>query len=138
MPNNPVQIVLNTKNYIQRSENGGGGNSKDFYAGMDESFCKHKEKLIHEVHSIKEQLTTNKSEIDYAHVVLSSAAWAKSHRPIKKIFPENKVHHAGGGAIGEMLIEVTPENIDGITASISKAEEETTWELNDKGNRLIK
>lgn len=138
MANNPVQIVLNTQNYIQLATPGGFGASKDFYAGFDEGFIKHKQKLLGDISSIRDKFNLEGRSVNYAHVVLSSEAWAKSHRPIKKLFPENKVQEVGGGAIGEMFVELTPENITDVEASINKAEENTNWELDHKGNRQAK
>jgi hypothetical protein len=138
MPNNPVQIVLNTENYIQRTENSPGGGSKDFYAGMDESFIAHKEKLIQEIESIQGHLLDSDYKVNYAHVILSNEAWAKSHRPVQRIFPENKIHHVGGGTIGEMLVELTLDNIQGVVSSISSAEEKTRWDYNKQGKLIAK
>lgn len=136
MANNPVQIVLNTQNYIQRADPPGGfGGSKDFYAGFDQGFIKHKEKLLGNISSIRDQLANESHFLNYAHVVLSSEAWAKSHRPVKKIFPENKVQEVGGGSIGEMFVELTLRNIDVVEDAINKAEDDTTWEVDNKGNR---
>lgn len=138
MANNPVQIVLNTQNYIKLSELSGFGGHKDFYAGLDEGFLKHKEKLLDDMSQIKQAFSNDKNTVNYAHVVLSSVAWAKSHRPVKKIFPEKKVEEVGGGAIGEMFVELTADNLNDVVSSIEKAEENTTWAVDDKGNKFAK
>lgn len=138
MANNPVQIVLNTQNYVQLSENTGFGGHKDFFAGLDEGFIRHKEKLLDDMAQVKQAFNSQKSTVNYAHVVLSSVAWAKSHRPVKKVFPYKKVKEVGGGAIGEMFVELTADNINDVVNAIEKAEEKTTWSVDDRGNKVAK
>ena len=46
MAHNPVQVVLNTEQYMKRPEGGGGGSAKDFFEGRDNEFVKHREKLL--------------------------------------------------------------------------------------------
>ena len=45
MANNPIQIVLNAQNYVQRSDINPGGANKDFYAGRNEDFVRHREAI---------------------------------------------------------------------------------------------
>jgi len=45
MPNNPVQIVLNAQNYVQKADITAGGSNKDFYAGRDEAFALHRKDI---------------------------------------------------------------------------------------------
>ncbi|MDO9204408.1 S8 family peptidase [Methylotenera sp.] len=135
MANNPVQIVLNTQNYVQLADPGSFGSSKDFYAGMDEGFRRHKQKLLDDVIKVQSDFSLSGRPINYAHITLSSAAWAKSHRPVKKLFPEDKIKEVGGGAIGEMFVELTAENLNEVTNSINKSEDNTTWIIDDNGNR---
>lgn len=53
MSNNPVQIVLNTQNYVVANNKPPGGGHKDFYAGRDEDFKDHKQNLIDEIQYLK-------------------------------------------------------------------------------------
>ncbi|MDP1766530.1 MAG: hypothetical protein Q8K83_06470, partial [Methylotenera sp.] len=122
-------------NYVQLADPGSFGSSKDFYAGMDEGFRRHKQKLLDDVIKVQSDFSLSGRPINYAHITLSSAAWAKSHRPVKKLFPEDKIKEVGGGAIGEMFVELTAENLNEVTNSINKSEDNTTWIIDDNGNR---
>ncbi len=51
MANNPVQVVLQTDQYMKQPEGGGGGGAKDFYEGRDEEFKRHKQQLLKQVDS---------------------------------------------------------------------------------------
>jgi len=52
MPNNPVQVILNTRDYFVAPEAGRFGPSKDFFEGRDQEFVVHRDKLIRQVASI--------------------------------------------------------------------------------------
>src|SRR5207244_1604961 len=69
--------------------------------------------------------------VEFVHVVLQSDAWAKSHRPTNRVLQPDHVPQVGVGSIGELLVEVTPENVDQIAAAIASAEPETRWEQAD-------
>lgn len=49
MPNSPIQIVLNTDNFIEALDRQPGGKNKEFYAGKDEKFALHRERLIEQL-----------------------------------------------------------------------------------------
>ena len=42
MANNPVQVVLQTDQYMKLPEGGGGGGAKDFFKDRDDEFVRHK------------------------------------------------------------------------------------------------
>ena len=56
MPNNPVQVVLNTAAYLVVPESGGYGPPKDFYAGQNRQFTKHRDDLAKQVSSISQSM----------------------------------------------------------------------------------
>ena len=45
MPHNPVQIVLNSRNFFAIPDKPPGGSAKDFFAGRDPEFILHKARL---------------------------------------------------------------------------------------------
>ena len=53
MSNSPVQIVLNTNDFIEALDNQGGGPSKDFFAGNDIEFVEHRDNLQKQLSEIK-------------------------------------------------------------------------------------
>ncbi|MGT2509501.1 hypothetical protein [Cupriavidus basilensis] len=101
MPNNPIQIVLNAQNYVARAEGGGGGDHKDFYAGHDAEFVQHRDSLVRQINGVREAFAHhNPNDIFYARVELQSEAWAKSHRPVKKVFPPALQTYVGVQSLG--------------------------------------
>lgn len=42
---NPVQIILNSRNFIQRVVPTPGGSNTDFFSGRDKEFINHKQNL---------------------------------------------------------------------------------------------
>ncbi|HEN3559185.1 TPA: S8 family peptidase [Yersinia enterocolitica] len=136
MNNNPIQIVLNTSDYIDSPVPEANGNNKDFYPNKDEAFKTHKMDILGSVIELQELLASKENHTTFAHVILKPAAWAKSHRPIRSVFKSKKVPYIGGGDIGEMIVEINDENINDIISSIEKAEEFTRETLNPKTNKI--
>ena len=125
MPNNPLQIVLNAKDYQHIPERTGGGAVKDFYQGRDEAFVVHQQKLLTDLDQIGRAMTRgDRPVLAYMHVALNEDAWAKTRRPTGKVMPPAKVPLVGGSNLGDMIVELTPENIATIRGSISEAEKD--------------
>jgi len=132
MPNNPVQVVLNTDNFIGRPEQNPGGSIKDFFAGRDAEFAAHKGRLLQELGEIRQQIQKNPElGVEYAHVVLQSEAWAKSRRPMERVLPLEQIPLIGGGSLGELLVELTVENIPVVSKAIERAEETVIFKRNE-------
>ena len=137
MPNNPLQIILNTNDYQRVPEVTPGGKVKDFFKGRNEAFVAHQHKLLGDLEQIGRTLNRGeRSVLSYVHVTLNEEAWAKSHRPTMKLMPPAKVPLVGGTNLGDMIIEVTPENLAAIRNSISEAEADVREVLNPKTNKI--
>lgn len=136
MNNNPIQIVLNTSDYIDSPVPEPIGSNKDFYPHQDDAFKAHKKEILTSMNDLKESLLTKEQQVVFAHVSLKPAAWAKSHRPIRGVFKSKKVPYIGGIDIGEMIVEINDKNIDDIIASIEKAEEFTKEKTNPKTKKI--
>ncbi|WP_223596388.1 S8 family peptidase [Pseudomonas sp. A-R-19] len=126
MKNNPVQVVLNTQNYVTLYSRQGGGGDKDFYAGRDIEFVEHKTQLLQELKELS-QMAGGSDELIYAQVELQSLAWAKSHRPIKRVFKPGEVVVKAGISLGSIVIGVKRSDIESIGGVISSAEEKTNY-----------
>ena len=128
MKNNPVQVVLNTQNYVTLFSRQGGGGDKDFYAGRDVEFVTHKTQLLQELKELA-QVTGRLSadSLVYAQVELQSLAWAKTHRPTKKLFKPEEVIVKAGSALGSIVIGLRQSDIESIESIIVSAEEETNY-----------
>lgn len=128
MANSPVQIVLNTNDFIEALENQGGGPSKDFFAGNDSDFVAHRDNLQKQLSEIKSmQLVSSFVKVAYAKVTLQPAALAKSHRPTSQIFKKDIAPVVGAGDLGELFVELTPESIDEINQKVGQVETETRY-----------
>lgn len=126
MKNNPVQVVLNTQNYVTLYSRQGGGGDKDFYAGRDGEFVDHKIQLLNELKELS-QVASHSNELVYAQVELQSLAWAKSHRPIKRVFKPGEVVVKAGISLGSIVIGVRKSDIENIRVVVSSAEEKTNY-----------
>ncbi|MEZ4780636.1 MAG: S8 family peptidase [Flavobacteriaceae bacterium] len=129
MSNSPVQIVLNTNDFIEALDNQGGGPSKDFFAGNDIEFVEHRDNLQKQLSEIKNmQLVSSYAKISYAKVTLKQSALAKSHRPTSQVFKRDVAPVVGAGDLGELFVELTPESIDKINNKVGQAEPETRYQ----------
>ena len=103
MANSPVQIVLNSNDFIEALENNGGGSFKDFFAGSDSEFVEHRENLQHQLDEIKNmQMVNSFAKVSFAKVNLKQAALAKSHRPTTQLFKKDVAPVVGAGDLGDV------------------------------------
>lgn len=138
MANNPVQIVLNAQNYVQRSENNPGGANKDFYAGRNSEFVRHREALTTQINELQQVFSgAQPDDVFYARVDLQAEAWAKSHRPTQKVFPAKNQPYVGGAELGSMVVELTPADIPRISSAIASAETDVK-QIERDGKRIAK
>lgn len=133
MPNNPVQVVLNAKDYQYVPDTTGGSTVKDFFAGRDQAFLAHKQRLLAELDEVGRTMArADRPSITYMHVSLNEDAWAKTKRPTMKLLPPARVPIVGGRNLGDMIVELTPENFSDIRGSISSAEIEVPLAIDKK------
>ena len=126
MANSPIQVVLNTSNFIEEVENPGGGPSTDFFENRDAEFIEHRHSLSQQLHEIKDMQINNEfAPVSYAKVTLRQSALAKSHRPSKAVFKPEIAPIIGAGELGELYIELNPESIDRVSSSMANAEAKT-------------
>ncbi len=133
MASNPVQIILNSDNFLQAKEPVRGGSNKDFFAGSDEEFVAHREFLSDAVGSAQEVLTKSNKEYEFAVITMRQQAWAKSHRPHKSLFIPARATVVGGTGIGEIVVAVTASSLGEIRDEIEKAEPDTRWKTDKQG-----
>lgn len=135
MANNPVQIILNAQDYVRRADVNPGGNNKDFYAGRDAAFVQHREQLAGQVAELGHMFKRlAQDDVVYAKVDLQAMAWAKSHRPIKKVFPTTAQAYVGGAELGSMVVELSQSDIPRVISAIESAEEVVKEREDRKGN----
>lgn len=137
MANSPVQVVLNSSDFINTHEKSGGGQNKDFYAGNDVDFVQHKSALIKQLESLKtKQLASDYTEISYAKLNLKQSALAKTHRPTSKLFTKEIAPVVGGGDLGELFVKLNPDAIEKLKRKIDQAEEITRWKVLENGKEV--
>lgn len=120
---NPVQVILNSNNYIFSPEPNGGGGNTDFFENRDKEFEKHKNHLNLQLQKLK---SASQNEI-LAIVTLQEKATAKSHRPIKKLFNPKEVEIQSGESLGSLIVEFDKSMIDKLQSIVLNAENETNW-----------
>lgn len=59
MPNNPVQIILNDRDFHQAPDPGRPPRNKDFFEGADKAFVTHKDWLLAEIDRIIDEIRTS-------------------------------------------------------------------------------
>jgi hypothetical protein len=137
MPHNPLQVVLNANDYQVIPDRQGGGAVKDFYQGRDTAFAAHRDRLLADINQIGRRLMRpDRTSPEYVHVVLNEDAWAKTKRPTSKVLPPTHVPIVGGSRLGDMIVEITPENIGKIRDSVSAAETTVVMALDKKTGDL--
>ncbi len=129
----PIQIVLNPENYEEAREAGGGGGRKDFFAHRDAEFVAHRTALMSQIDTISGVLSTqSQGDVGFVKVILRREAWAKSHRPVARLFRNDRTPVVGGGDLGVMIIEARPGTLRQVATEIAKAEAHTEMRLNEQ------
>lgn len=137
MAKSPIQIVLNSSDFIATWDRQGGGENKDFYEGKDDDFVLHQSKLSRQLSVLEERQFSNKyADITYAKVVLKQSGIAKSHRPTSSIFNRNTAPVVGAGDLGEMYVELNPGSIGIISKRVNDAETKTRYKEKKVGNDI--
>ena len=134
---NPVQVVLNAKHYIEAQNKPPGGSNKDFFANNDRGFAEHKAKLVQQVSAVRERVVGSAfGETAYVKVSLRENAWAKSHRPTRKLFQPSYFPPAGADGIGVLYFEVSADTVPLLLRTINEAEPETRSRVNEKTEKI--
>ena len=103
MPNNPVQIILNDRDFHQAPEPGKPPRNKDFFEGADKAFIAHKESLLAAVDRIIEQIRESPyGPAAYLKVQMRNEALAKSYRPVWWLFKPDQFPCVGADAVGTL------------------------------------
>lgn len=137
MKHNPVQIVLNPNNYIYKPAPNPGGSLEDFYGGRDTDFSVHKAALERQIDYIQRHLDVSGKGVGVVKVELNPSALAKSHRPMRALFPSNKSPHIGGLNIGTLLFQVTPSSLNWLKDKVSGAELESRLVYDEHKKKMV-
>lgn len=135
--NNPIQVVFNSSDYIYKPIPTPGGSKTDFYEGQDEQYVQHKTSLLRQIDSIAATLSSANARLGIVKVELNPLALAKSHRPTRCLFPQQKSPLIGGLGIGHLLFQVTARSLEWLYEKIQSSEEHTTWVRDEKKKKLV-
>jgi hypothetical protein len=87
MPNNPVQIILNDRDFHQAPDPGQPPRNKDFFDGADRAFVAHQLVLLATIDRIIDEIHTSPfGPAAYLRVQMRNEALAKSYRPVWWLF----------------------------------------------------
>ena len=112
-PSHPVQVFLNTDQFLTSRTPRQGGGTKDFFADEDEAFEIHKATMRQKIQGASEALRLEDHNAGYVIVQMRNEALAKSYRPINVLFaPAKSLPLVGGGNIGENFFQCTPKALD--------------------------
>ena len=83
----PIQVFMGTRQFIEREEpEPFGGGNKDFFAGDDAGFARHKQRLRGRIKAVASALRGAGQPMGFVKVVQREEALAKSHRPLRALF----------------------------------------------------
>ena len=87
---------------------------------------------LNSISNIIEKSKFNNEQLVYTNITLQDAGWAKSHRPTTQLFSEKNVQNVmGGNQLGEIIVELTVDELENIREIISRAPEKTILEKKD-------
>jgi hypothetical protein len=106
----PVQVFMDVDRLFTDREPAKGGGGRDFFAGDDTGFRRHKRAIRQKLSDVAASMHRKHEATDFVHVRMKEKALAKSHRPIGALFTaQNGFALVGGDSIGDMVFQATPE-----------------------------
>lgn len=130
----PIQVFLDTRRLIQTPAAGTRGPNKDFFADDNVGFERHKRRIRKKIADVRANLAAQGDPAGFVLVQMSEEGLGKSYRPLRALFtPRNSFALVGGGDIGEMYFQATPQALDRLGALIeARAEIEPRIVQNEK------
>jgi len=123
MANNPVQIILNDRDFHQAPDPAQPPRNKDFFARADAAFAAHKAALLASIDAIMEQLAASPfGPLAYLKIQMRSEALAKSYRPVWWLFKRDQFPCVGADAVGTLFFEAPLIYLPGLRTRIDAAE----------------
>ncbi len=123
MPNNPVQIILNDRDFLRAPDPVQGGGGKDFFLNADREFDAHKRCLMASIDRIIAQIKTSPyGPAAYLRVQMREEALAKSYRPVRHLFQPDQFPCVGADAVGTIYFRAPLIYLAGLKRRIEAAE----------------
>lgn len=137
MATNAVQSLVDADRFVRGRVVQAGGKNKDFFAGHDAAFQVHREQLLQQVTALGGSLKNDPNGgVAYAKIALQRAALAKSHRPVRSLFPDTRTPVVGSADVGGLIIEVTPDALAAVAGAIASAEDTPPMKENQRTHEL--
>ncbi|GGF35603.1 hypothetical protein GCM10011321_28360 [Youhaiella tibetensis] len=120
----PIQVFLDTQRLIQVQPTKPRGPKKDFFAGDNAGFQKHKAKIVKEIEQAGKELAGRGDPAGFVMVQMREEGLGKSYRPLGALFTaQHRFALIGGASIGQMYFQATPEALQELAALVqAKAE----------------
>ena len=134
----PIQVFLNTGQFISLRENRQRGGNRDFFEGDNLGFSRHKSRMRQKLQDAAATLRRDSQSAAFVIVQMREEALAKSYRPLNALFsPTNSFRLVGGGGIGEIFLQCTPAALDRLDSRIeARAELEPRIVENERTGEL--
>ncbi|MCY4560148.1 MAG: S8 family peptidase [Chloroflexi bacterium] len=111
----PIQVFLDTGQFISLRESRPGGGNRDFFGGDNLGFSRHKSAMRQRIRDASATLRRDDQAAGFVIVQMREAALAKSYRPLNALFSRgNSFRLVGGGGIGEIFFQCTPDSLDSL------------------------
>lgn len=124
----PIQVVLDARRFVTDWSRPLGGGNTDFFAGNDANFVAHRNSVVGQLHTSREQLLrTDDLGVGFLKVSMRTEALAKSHRPVKALFRADRARVVGMAGPGQLILAVTPEALDAVADTAVGAEDGTRY-----------
>ena len=116
----PIQVFLNTGQFISLRESRQRGGNRDFFEGDNLGFSRHKLRMRQKLQDAAATLRRDSRSAAFVIVQMREEALAKSYRPLSACFsPANSFRLVGGGEIGEIFLQCTPTALDRLDSRIA-------------------
>lgn len=123
MPNNPVQIILNDRDFHQAPDPGQPPRNKDFFDGADQAFVAHRGSLLAAIDRIIDEIRTSTyGPAAYLKVQMRNEALAKSYRPVWWLFKPDQFPCVGADAVGTLYFRAPLIYLNALRRRIEQAE----------------
>ena len=134
----PIQVFLDTGQFITLPEPRQRGGNRDFFDGDNRGFSRHKFAMRQRIQDASATLRRERQEAGFLIVQMREEALAKSYRPLNVLFSRaHSFHLVGGGAIGEIFFQCTPDALDHLDRRIeARAESEPQFAENRRTGEL--
>ena len=134
----PIQVFLDTGQFITLPEPRQRGGNRDFFDGDNRGFSRHKLAMRRSIQDASATLRRERHKAGFLIVQMREEALAKSYRPVNALFSRaHSFHLVGGGEIGEIFFQCTPDALGRLDRRIeARAEPEPQMAENRRTGRL--